>query len=122
MTAKKKNRLPGNAKPRPKTKPRPRPTLKISPAKKLITAFTGAKITDIGRRAVNLAQHGTLVELGMLEGVVYTALENMQEKKFIHQFKKGARPTLAVSDDGLQLYILDGKYEVSYRGIVDTGE
>jgi hypothetical protein len=56
--------------------------------------------------------------VGELEGVIYRA--SGDGKKYIHPFAKHARPVLASSFDGKQLYILAGGYRFTARGIVDA--
>lgn len=56
--------------------------------------------------------------VGELEGVIYRA--SGDGKKYIHPFAKHARPVLAVSFDGKQLYALAGAYRFTERGFVDA--
>ncbi len=52
-------------------------------------------------------------ELGELVAVIY----RQGGKNYIHEFAKSGLPILAVSNDGNQLHILGGEYEVTERGI-----
>lgn len=57
-----------------------------------------------------------LAVIGELEGVIYKALGDGES--YIHRFKEGARPVLAVSHDGSQAYVLAGAYKFTDRGFV----
>lgn len=61
---------------------------------------------------------GVVYVLGELADVSYIAKRGGQVNTFLHAFKKSARPRLAVSHDGQQLYILGGGYRVTSHGIV----
>lgn len=58
--------------------------------------------------------------LGKLEGVAYEATRDGKTEKYFHEFGRKARPLLAVKDDGKQLFIAGGAYEVTDRGIEDV--
>lgn len=57
-----------------------------------------------------------LVAIGECTRISYLTPENVE---YMHKFKKKSRPTLAVSDDGKQLYLVKGKYRFTDRGIED---
>lgn len=54
--------------------------------------------------------------VGEVDGITYTVIEDGKEVTYHHDFED--RPTLAVSHDGRNLYILRGEYEFTERGIV----
>ena len=54
--------------------------------------------------------------VGEVDGITYTVIENGDEVTYHHDFDD--RPTLAVSHDGRNLYILRGEYRFTERGIV----
>ena len=58
--------------------------------------------------------------IGELDGVMYTSKGD--GKKYIHRFSKRARPVLAISHDGSQLYALAGAYSFTAQGIVDRSK
>jgi len=58
-----------------------------------------------------------LAVVGKLVGVIYEALGDGE--LYRHDFKESARPVLAVSHDGKQLYALAGVYRFTDRGFVD---
>ena len=57
--------------------------------------------------------------LGKMLSVEYECVKDGKTMRFRHDFKKTARPALAVSPDGQQLRILGGGFQVTERGIVD---
>lgn len=62
---------------------------------------------------------GTGWKLGTLCGVLYEADLDEGKTLFYHPFKKRARPTLAVLNNGRTLATLGGAFRVTERGIVD---
>lgn len=61
-----------------------------------------------------------VLTMGECLGVIYETVRDGEKEKYIHQFKKSARPLLCVSSDGQQLYLIGGSYSVTDRGIVDA--
>lgn len=59
--------------------------------------------------------------IGYCDGIMYSTVREGKKERYIHKFKKGSRPVLAVSSDGKQLYLLAGAYKFTDRGIVDKG-
>lgn len=57
--------------------------------------------------------------IGKLDGVLYTARRDGKDEKYIHRFKRKARPLLAASHDGQSLRILGGEFDFTEAGIVD---
>lgn len=56
----------------------------------------------------------TVLKVGSLDGLIYTPLG--ERRKYIHKFKRNARPVLVVTHDGDQIYILAGEYKFTERG------
>lgn len=56
--------------------------------------------------------------VGDMAGIIYIAKGD--GKKYIHQFKKTARPLLYVSSDGRHAFILGGGFRFTDRGFTDT--
>jgi hypothetical protein len=94
----------------------------IEQAAKLFEQFTGDDAAEAVR--VEYPAHKTLTFVGMVDFIGYTAVRDGVTERYKHTFKKHARPALAVSPDGKQLYMLAGAYTFTARGIVDddTGE
>ena len=83
-------------------------------AKKLYETFHGKDPAKAVR--VALKESRVVVKLGSLQGVIY----HDGVARYVHIFKGTSRPTLAVSPDGKQLYVLGGAYRVGANGIKDT--
>ena len=60
-----------------------------------------------------------VITVGYLDAVMYETVRDGKTEKYIHRFKKQARPLLCSSYDGTQLLILGGGYDFTDRGIVD---
>lgn len=60
-----------------------------------------------------------LLRVGYLEGVIYSAVRDGEEQKYLHEFSESARPLLCVTPDGHQLIILGGGFDFTDCGIVD---
>lgn len=60
-----------------------------------------------------------LLQIGTLEGVMYSAKRDGVTKKYLHQFDRRSAPILASSYDGKQLYVIGGDYDFTEDGIVD---
>lgn len=61
----------------------------------------------------------TLLVVGELEGVIYSTVRDDEHERYIHKFRKSSRPLLCASPDGKQLFLIEGNYEFTDRGIVD---
>lgn len=88
---------------------------KINAAIKLFEDFTGEKHEYID--TVDMPVDSVAMAIGHCDAVMYETVRDGETEKYIHKFKKGARPVLAVSSDGKQLYILGGDYVFTDRGI-----
>ena len=88
---------------------------KINAAIDLFENFTGEKPEYLDR--INLPVDTVAMAIGHCDGVMYQTVRDGKTEKYIHKFKKGSRPVLAVSSDGKQLYILGGDYHFTERGI-----
>jgi hypothetical protein len=90
----------------------------IEAAKRLYHKFTGHDAEEIGT-IDKPAVPGVLIAVGTVDGIMYTTVRDGVEEKYVHRFKKSARPLFAVAPDGQQLFILGGEYDFTERGIVD---
>ena len=93
--------------------------MNFTAASKLFKAFHGREAAYGELMQLEMVQPENLLAVGKLNGLIYEALGD--GKKYIHQFRKDARPVLFVSDDGKQAYILAGEYRFTDRGFVDRG-
>lgn len=91
---------------------------KINAAVKLFQDFTGHDPAYVD--TVNYPVHPVLTVIGYCDGVMYDTMRDGRKEKYVHRFKKGCRPVLAVSFDGKQLYMIAGSYQFTDRGIVDN--
>ena len=57
--------------------------------------------------------------IGRLEGVIYSTVRDGENERYIHKFRAASQPLLCASPDGTQLFIVEGRYEFTERGIVD---
>lgn len=60
-----------------------------------------------------------LIEIGDIDGILYTTTRDGQIEKYIHKFHKDAKPLFCVSPDGSQIFLIGGEYDFTERGIVD---
>lgn len=60
-----------------------------------------------------------LLVVGDIDGLMYTTVRDGKTERYIHEFKKNARPLFCVSHDGKQIFLLGGSYDFTERGIVD---
>lgn len=84
---------------------------------KLFKDFTGENPEYIDR--VNLPVDTVAMAIGHCDGIMYETVRDGKRERYVHKFKKGCRPVLAVSSDGKQLYLLGGEYNFTERGIED---
>lgn len=89
----------------------------VDKATKGFTRFTGMAAGGVA--TVPAQPSGVAFLIGSLDAVCYTAVRDGKTEKYIHRFKKAARPLLASSHDGQSLLILGGGYRFTERGIVD---
>jgi hypothetical protein len=85
----------------------------------LFREFTGDE-GELVARVKNVQWPKVAAVIGEMDGVLYSTVRDGQDEKYIHRFKKSARPLLCVSHDGSMLVIVLGKYRFTDRGIVDA--
>lgn len=93
---------------------------RIRMAVKLYEDFTG----DIGGIASEklewkAGEEDVLVIIGQCEAIAYRATRDGETQSYQHEFSENAQPALAVSHDGLRLYLLAGAYKFTSHGIED---
>lgn len=64
--------------------------------------------------------HRELLVIGVCDGVLYTTIRQGHKERYRHLFTGDSKPLLCSSWDGKQLYLIDGKYNFTERGIVDA--
>jgi len=90
----------------------------IRQAAKLYESFTGEAPESVVAVPAP-KQPEVVVSIGTCDGILYTTVQDGKLVRYIHEFKRAARPTFAVSPDGKALYLLGGAYNFTERGIVD---
>lgn len=60
--------------------------------------------------------------IGECDGVLYTAVRDGVEEKYIHKFRKADKPLLCVAPDGRQILLVGGRYRFTEAGIVDDSD
>lgn len=84
----------------------------------LYTRFTGHEQVEVSKVKV-ASMPAVMVEIGNVDGILYTTVRDGVTEKYIHKFKRNSRPLFAVSPDGKQLFLLGGAFTFGDRGIVD---
>ena len=101
-----------------KRNPRTETQRQINAASNLYRVFREAEPKHVNR--VRLSPNPrVLMEIGKLDGVLYTTTHQGKKVSYIHKFTNRARPTLAASFDGKRLFVLGGAYNFTADGIVD---
>lgn len=90
----------------------------VNQAMELFEDFRGENPESVERINIPIAKAG--MTIGPCDGIMYTTRRDGKVEKYIHRFKKSARPLLIASHDGEQLYIVGGQYTFTERGIVDN--
>lgn len=60
------------------------------------------------------------LQVGECDGILYSTVRDGVPEKYIHKFKKSARPLLVASHDGQSLGLISGNFTFTERGIVDN--
>lgn len=60
-----------------------------------------------------------MLQIGRVDGVLYTTTHNGKVTKYIHKFSGRSKPILATDAKGNHLYFLGGRYNFTPEGIVD---
>lgn len=89
---------------------------RVKEAARRFADFTGHQAESL--TLIDNPNNDTTFLIGDLDGVLYTTVRDGQKESYVHEFKTRSRPLLASSYDGKQLYILNGGYKMTDRGIV----
>lgn len=90
---------------------------RVKQALKLFEDFTGHPGEVIG--TAEIPDSDTLMVVGKCDAIAYTATRDGETHSYQHEFRSSSRPVLAVSHDGLRLYLLAGAFKFTDRGIED---
>lgn len=102
----------------PGRKTNPAPLVQAKQAAQLYENFTGHAGAPIARmKAPTIPK--ALAVIGEVDGILYSTVRDGQLEKYIHKFKKSARPLFCISPDGKQIFFIGGEYKFTERGIID---
>lgn len=90
----------------------------LGDAVRLYERFTGHEAEELGRVPKPVIPD-VLVAIGECDGVLYSTTRDGRLERYIHEFKRKARPLLCVTPDGQMIVLLGGEYDFTERGIVD---
>jgi hypothetical protein len=85
---------------------------------KLYEDFSGHKARIVGKLKKPKIPD-VLVNVGLVDFIGYTTVQDGRKEKYIHKFKPRAKPLFCVTPNGDYIYLLEGKYEFTEQGIVD---
>jgi hypothetical protein len=90
----------------------------VKQAASLFERFTGHEAEIVGKlKLPDLPKYG--VNVGDVDFIGYTTMRDGREESYIHKFAQADKPMLVISPDGRSIYLLDGRYKFTERGIVD---
>jgi hypothetical protein len=89
----------------------------IEKAKKLYREFRETAPKTI--RRINIEHPHSVAVLGFLSAVDYTTTRRGKTELYRHEFSAGSRPYLCADGKTGQLFIIEGRYKVTARGITD---
>ncbi len=90
----------------------------LARASDLYSRFSGHDAEEIGH--IDKPEiPDVLCAIGEIDGIMYSTIRDGRLEKYVHQFKKAAKPLFCVSPDGSALFLIGGDYDFTERGIVD---
>lgn len=90
----------------------------LDKARNAFRAFTGMEPREVIETTSGNAPR-IAWKLGDMLEVMYETTRDGKREKYLHPFKKSARPVLAVDAETGQLVLVGGAYTVTERGITD---
>ena len=87
-------------------------------AAQLFENFTGHKGKVLAEIVKPEFPDAVLV-VGDVDGIMYSTVRDGVQEKYVHKFHHKAKPLFCVSPDGKQIFLLEGEYDFTERGIVD---
>lgn len=84
----------------------------------MFESFTGHDAKKIVK--TNHKFDDTYLQVGHCDGILYSTVRDGVPEKYIHKFKKSARPIFGVSHDGAQLALIGGNFQFTDAGITDN--
>jgi len=89
-------------------------------ARNLYNNFSGHDLNE-SEYEITIPDGTVVFPIGTLDGLMYTAIRDGKKEQYLHTFNKKSAPLLVSTSDGLQLFIVGGKYEFTETGINDRG-
>lgn len=89
----------------------------IEAATRLQSDFSGHEPEKVS--SLKVPDNEVFTPVGQLAGVLYDTTRDGKREKYIHRFRRSARPLLAVSHDGRELRIVGGRFRFTEAGIED---
>lgn len=102
---------------KPSTKLRAFIREELERAGKLYADFSGHDPESVQEVDISVPKAGIIV--GRLDGILYTTVRDNEDEAYIHEFRPDSAPLLVASADGEALFIVDGAYSFTDRGIED---
>lgn len=93
-------------------------TTKQERARELYRQFTGADPDNA--KLVSVPGIETATVVGHVEAIEYETVRDGKKQRYIHKFKKHARPEMVTAHDGSKIGLRGGKYKFTDRGIIDN--
>lgn len=90
---------------------------KLTRAAKLQEDFSGHEVEKV--QTLNYDPIDVGLKVGKIDGIMYETVRDGKTERYIHKFKKSARPIMVAKYDGSQIGLIGGKYTFTDRGIVD---
>ena len=92
--------------------------IQAAQAAKLYENFTGHGGETIARIPAPTMPKAVAV-IGEVDGILYSTVRDGALEKYIHRFKKSARPLFCVSPDGKHIFFIGGNYTFTELGVID---
>lgn len=93
----------------------------VRKAANLYERFSGHEAVQ-GVRVHVEAMPKVAVNIGTVDGILYTTVRDGVREKYIHQFHASDKPLFVVSPEGKRLFMIGGRYDFTERGIVDKSD
>lgn len=90
----------------------------VAAAAELFVKFREAKPRFLRRLKIP-AIPKVVMQIGMVDGILYTTTHGNEKVSYIHRFTGRSKPMLVTDSKGKQLYFLGGNYNFTEDGIVD---
>lgn len=93
----------------------------VRKAASLYERFSGHEAVE-GERVQVEPLPKVAVNIGVVDGILYTTVRDGVREKYIHKFHPSDKPLFVVSPEGKRLFMIGGRYDFTERGIVDKSD